>query len=515
MAQNILNAIDPPPRLTGDPGRDTVAIIQWLSAFYTKGILSGGLLQPQNMDPALISLGALVGSADMLAYYTAEDVFDLTGFTAFARTLLDDADAATARATLGAGTVTGVTGTAPIASSGGNAPAISIATFVASGATHARGAVPDPGAVAGTTKFLREDATWVAPPGIGDVVGPAGAVDGNVVLFNTATGKLIKDGGTLGSAAFTSSAAYDAAGAAAAAQAASQPADADLTTWAGVTPGTGVATALAVNVGTAGAVIVNGGALGTPSSGTLTNATGLPAAGVTGTALVAAAIGTTVQAHSATLDTLAAITPLGTGVATALGGNVGSAGAFVTNGGALGTPSSGVGTNITGVNAATLGGATFASPGAIGGTTQSAISGTTGTFTGATGTVAANSYTGASRASVVGFSRVHNIEGTAAALQLYETTTGSSWEVANDDTGLFRIRTGGGADQLNITTTGAGTFSGTIRPKGYTVGTLPAGTIGMKAYVTDALAPAYLVLLAAGGAAYSGAQYSGTQWVGD
>lgn len=49
--------------------------------------------------------------------------------------------------------------------------------------------------------------------------------------------------------------------------------DADLTTWAGVTPGTGVATALAVNIGTAGAFVVNGGALGTPSSGTLTNCT--------------------------------------------------------------------------------------------------------------------------------------------------------------------------------------------------------------------------------------------------
>lgn len=49
--------------------------------------------------------------------------------------------------------------------------------------------------------------------------------------------------------------------------------DADLTTWAGITPGTGVGTALAVNVGTAGAFVVNGGALGTPSSGTLTNCT--------------------------------------------------------------------------------------------------------------------------------------------------------------------------------------------------------------------------------------------------
>lgn len=86
--------------------------------------------------------------------------------------------------------------------------------------------------------------------------------------------------------------------------------------------GTGVLTALGVNVGSAGAFVVNGGALGTPSSGTLTSATGLPVStGITG---------------------------FGTGVATALGVNVGTAGAVVVNGGALGTPSSGVATNLTG-----------------------------------------------------------------------------------------------------------------------------------------------------------------------
>lgn len=143
-----------------------------------------------------------------------------------------------------------------------------------------------------------------------------------------------------------------------------------------VTPGTGVATALAINVGSAGAPVVLNGALGTPSSGTLTSATGLPiSTGLTGAGtgvLTALAVnvgsagafvvlngalgtpssGTLTSATGLPIST--GLTGAGTGVLTALAVNVGSAGAFVVLGGAGGTPSSLVLTNATGAVTATL-----------------------------------------------------------------------------------------------------------------------------------------------------------------
>lgn len=115
--------------------------------------------------------------------------------------------------------------------------------------------------------------------------------------------------------------------------------------------GTGVSVALSLAANSGGGIATVNGALGTPSSATLTNATGLPiVAGTTGT-LTAARGGT-------------GITALGTGVSTALGVNVGSAGAFVTFNGALGTPSSGDLSNCTGISTApTVNSAvTFTSP---------------------------------------------------------------------------------------------------------------------------------------------------------
>lgn len=97
-------------------------------------------------------------------------------------------------------------------------------------------------------------------------------------------------------------------------------------TWLATASSANLRAALTDETGT-GLAYFQGGALGTPASATLTNATGLPiSTGVSG---------------------------LGTGVATALGVAVGSAGAPVVNGGALGTPSSGTLTNATGLPVST------------------------------------------------------------------------------------------------------------------------------------------------------------------
>jgi hypothetical protein len=127
----------------------------------------------------------------------------------------------------------------------------------------------------------------------GDVVGPAASVDNEIALFSGVTGRAIKRATTTGLLKATSgvmSAASAGTDFVAPGGALGTPSSGTLTSCTGLPVstgisglGTGVATALAVNVGTAGAPVVNGGVLGTPSSGTVTNLTGTASININGT----------------------------------------------------------------------------------------------------------------------------------------------------------------------------------------------------------------------------------------
>jgi hypothetical protein len=133
--------------------------------------------------------------------------------------------------------------------------------------------------------------------------------------------------------------------------------------------------------------------LGTPQSGTLTSCTGLPiSTGVSG---------------------------LGTGVATALAVNTGSAGAPVLFNGALGTPTSGTVTNLTGTASINTNGA---HNGTVGATTPNTVAATSISSTGAANFATS---TGEVGIGTISPSQKLQISGSAAATYALITNTGT------------------------------------------------------------------------------------------
>ncbi len=153
--------------------------------------------------------------------------------------------------------------------------------------------------------------------------------------------------------------------------------------------GTGVLTALAVNVGSAGAPVVLDGALGTPSGGTLTNATGLPiSTGVSGLATnVATFLGTPSSANLASAVT----DETGSGALV-----FGTSPTFVTP--ALGTPASGVATNLTGTASGLTAGTVTTNANLTGHITSTGNAAVLGSFTSAQLATALTNETGSGAA---------------------------------------------------------------------------------------------------------------------
>jgi len=263
-------------------------------------------------------------------------------------TTIGGTTAAAVNATTFTGAGTGLTGTATSLSIGGNAATATSATTATNIAGGATGSIPYQTAsgtttllAAGTDGFVLKLAsgvpTWAAGAS-GSVTSVAQSFTGGLISVSgspiTSSGTLaLTVAGTSGGIPYFSSSSTWATSAALAANALIIGGGAGVAPST-ITTGTGVITALGVNTGSAGAFVVNGGALGTPSSGTVTNLTGTASININGTV-------------GASTPTTGAFTTLSATSTVSANGSVGTNGQVLTSAGAgspavWATPSGGI-----------------------------------------------------------------------------------------------------------------------------------------------------------------------------
>lgn len=92
------------PGLSGVPTAPTATAGTNTTQLATTAFVQTGLSSRQPLDATLTALASVTTAANQLIYATGSDAFATTSLTSFGRSLIDDADAATARTTLGLGT---------------------------------------------------------------------------------------------------------------------------------------------------------------------------------------------------------------------------------------------------------------------------------------------------------------------------------------------------------------------------------------------------------------------------
>ena len=115
---------------------------------------------------------------------------------------------------------------------------------------------------------------------------------------------------------------------------------------------------------------------------------------------------------------------------------------------------------------------------------------------------------GANATVTSGASIMDTASGVARFISYGNTATNGSWQW------LSAPSAGSATQYMGLSATGHLTVNtGTTNTAGYTVATLPTGVTGMRAYVTNALAPSYGATVVGGGAVTIPVFYNGTNWI--